>query len=236
MSVAEPVSMIVGNAAWTAVLVAMARRRFPDDEPAAVDQSARTASLRRGRRRVVEGLIVGLAAPALGLAAWAEFTSVWIGAFVAAFLSLCVVLSVLDLRWKVIPNALVYPAFLLFLAALVALWAADQGVRLASAAVGVAAYGGGLFILALVWPGAMGMGDVKLAALTGLVLGGLGLRYVSVAAVAAIVVGGLAAILLVLTGTSRKARIPFGPYLAAGAIVAAFWTNPIVDWYLRRSG
>jgi prepilin signal peptidase PulO-like enzyme (type II secretory pathway) len=41
------------------------------------------------------------------------------------------------------------------------------------------------------------------------------------------------AIIALLIGRSRKAAIPFGPYLAAGAIVAAFWGSQIADWYLR---
>jgi leader peptidase (prepilin peptidase)/N-methyltransferase len=79
----------------------------------------------------------------------------------------------------------------------------------------------------------MGMGDVKLAALIGLVLGSLGLRYVGVAAGAAIVLGGVGAIVALLLGRGRKSAIPFGPYLAAGAVVSAFWGGPIADWYLR---
>jgi leader peptidase (prepilin peptidase)/N-methyltransferase len=78
----------------------------------------------------------------------------------------------------------------------------------------------------------MGMGDVKLAALIGLVLGALGLRYVAVAAAAGILAGGLGAIaLLVFKRASRKQAIPFGPYLAAGAIVAAFLAPRIAAWY-----
>jgi prepilin signal peptidase PulO-like enzyme (type II secretory pathway) len=65
------------------------------------------------------------------------------------------------------------------------------------------------------------------------VLGSLGLRYVGVAAGAAIALGGAGAIVALLIGRSRKAAIPFGPYLAAGAIVAAFWGSQIADWYLR---
>jgi leader peptidase (prepilin peptidase)/N-methyltransferase len=76
------------------------------------------------------------------------------------------------------------------------------------------------------------MGDVKLAALIGLVLGSLGLRYVGVAAGAAILLGGLGAVVALASGMGRKAAIPFGPYLAGGAVVAAFWGGSIASWYL----
>ena len=93
-------------------------------------------------------------------------------------------------------------------------------------------YGGALFCVALISRG-MGMGDVKLAALIGLVLGSLGLRYVGVAAGSAIVLGGIAGVVALVLGKGRKAAIPFGPSLAAGAVVSAFWGAAIADWYLR---
>jgi len=81
------------------------------------------------------------------------------------------------------------------------------------------------------------MGDVKLAALIGLVLGALGLRYVAVAAAVAILAGGIGAIaLMVLTQASRRSKIPFGPYLAAGAVVAAFIAPGVASWYLGMAG
>jgi leader peptidase (prepilin peptidase)/N-methyltransferase len=66
------------------------------------------------------------------------------------------------------------------------------------------------------------------------VLGSLGLRYVGVAAGAAILAGGLGAIAALALGRGRKAAIPFGPYLAAGALVAIVWGAPIASWYLAR--
>ena len=80
----------------------------------------------------------------------------------------------------------------------------------------------------------MGMGDVKLAALIGIVMGAIGLRYVGVAAGAAILLGGVGGLLALALGRGRKSAIPFGPYLAAGAVVAAFLTEPIANWYLQR--
>jgi leader peptidase (prepilin peptidase)/N-methyltransferase len=100
------------------------------------------------------------------------------------------------------------------------------------AVIGFLAYGGALLLVAIVSPGGMGMGDVKLAALIGLVLGALGLRYVAVAAGIGILAGGLGAVVvLVFTRASRKQAIPFGPYLAAGAVVSAFLAPPISSWY-----
>jgi leader peptidase (prepilin peptidase) / N-methyltransferase len=78
------------------------------------------------------------------------------------------------------------------------------------------------------------LGDVKLAALIGLVLGSLGLRFVGVAAGAAIALGGVGGLIALLMGRGRKSKIPFGPYLAAGAVIAGLWGEEIAAWYIGR--
>jgi leader peptidase (prepilin peptidase)/N-methyltransferase len=103
--------------------------------------------------------------------------------------------------------------------------------------VGVALYAGPLFLLALALPAGMGMGDVKLAALIGLVLGSLGLAYVAVAAFAGVIGGGLGAMLaMTVMGYGRKQQIPFGPFLASGAVVAALAAPQIAALYLSLLG
>ncbi|HYJ62098.1 MAG TPA: hypothetical protein VE032_11630, partial [Actinomycetota bacterium] len=62
------------------------------------------------------------------------------------------------------------------------------------------------------------------------------LSYVGVAAASAIVLGGVGAVAALLLGQGRKSAIPFGPYLAAGAVVAAFWGPQIAAWYGRTLG
>jgi leader peptidase (prepilin peptidase)/N-methyltransferase len=101
------------------------------------------------------------------------------------------------------------------------------------AGLGLLIYGGVLFVVAAI-SGGMGMGDVKLAAVIGLVLGSLGLRFVGVAAAAAIVLGGVGAIVALAMGRGRKSAIPFGPYLAVGAVVAGVWGEPLASWYIGR--
>jgi leader peptidase (prepilin peptidase)/N-methyltransferase len=105
-------------------------------------------------------------------------------------------------------------------------------VSLSGAAIGFAAFGGGLLVVALIAPRGMGMGDVKLAALIGLVLGAVGLRYVAVAAALAVLLGGVGACLALAIGRGRRSTIPFGPYLAGGAAAAALFGGPVANWYL----
>jgi leader peptidase (prepilin peptidase)/N-methyltransferase len=83
----------------------------------------------------------------------------------------------------------------------------------------------------------MGMGDVKLVALIGLVLGSVGLSYVGVAAGVGVIGGGIGAVVaLAVFGAGRKDQIPFGPFLAGGAVVAALAGPQIADLYLSLLG
>ena len=174
-----------------------------------------------------------LATGGLFAAAALTFDRTLVAAMVAVFLGTVMAAAAIDLRHRIIPNRLVYSALVGFGVVLVAGWATDQGTDPLGGLVGLLAFGGGLFVVALISPRGMGMGDVKLAALIGLVLGSLGMRYVAVAAGAAILAGGLGAIALLATGTGRKRTIPFGPYLAAGAAVSAFAGPQIAHAYLN---
>ena len=90
-----------------------------------------------------------------------------------------------------------------------------------------------LFVVALLWPGGLGLGDVKLALLLGFVLG----VEVIVAMFAAFLVGGLVGIgLLVVGKRSRKDRIPFGPFLALGGIIGSLVGEQVLTWYMGFIG
>ncbi len=174
-----------------------------------------------------------LATAALVVGAALEFDRVWVAVIMAAFLGLMPAIALMDWRHKIIPNRLVYPSLVAFPVLIGAAALAHGGVDAARGGVGFLAYGGGLLVVAIVSPRGMGMGDVKLAALIGLVLGALGLSYVGVAAGAGILLGGLGALGALAAGMSRKRAIPFGPFLAAGAVVAAFLGPQIAGAYLR---
>ena len=92
--------------------------------------------------------------------------------------------------------------------------------------------GAGLFFLlaALAYPGGMGMGDVKLAMLLGVVLG----KTVPIALFAGMVAALVPSAVLLSKhgGAARKMAIPFGPFLALGGVLALFAGRPLLDWYL----
>jgi leader peptidase (prepilin peptidase) / N-methyltransferase len=160
-----------------------------------------------------------------------------VAAMVAAFLAVMVAAALIDIRHGIIPNRLVAPSLLGLGAWVAVLDLVDGGARIGSAGLGLLAYGGGLLVVALIAPRGMGMGDVKLAALIGLVLGSFGLSYVGVAAGVGVIGGGIGALVaLALLGAGRKDQIPFGPFLAGGAVVATLLGPRIADLYLSLLG
>ena len=123
------------------------------------------------------------------------------------FLALMPAITVIDVRHRIIPNKLTYPSLIAFPVYIVAAWLFGADLDPVRAAIGFAAYGGGLFVVAVV-SGGMGFGDVKLAGVIGVVLGALGLGYVGVAAGAALVLGGLGGILRPAPRTLPQGRDP----------------------------
>jgi leader peptidase (prepilin peptidase)/N-methyltransferase len=146
-------------------------------------------------------------------------------ALVAAFFCAALVtVSATDLELRIVPNRVVVPAAA---AVLVAQTALHPGVEWAVAGLGAAGF---LLAAALAYPRGMGMGDVKLALLLGVMLG----RTVGVGLMAGMVAALVPSIVLFARhGTgARKLRIPFAPFLALGAVVALFAGGPILDAYL----
>src|SRR5215210_4544679 len=143
-----------------------------------------------GMRISVVYPLTELATAALFVGAALLYRNPWPAAMICAFLALMPAVTVIDARHRIIPNRLMYPALIGFPIYIVVASALGAPLDPVRAGLGLVAYGGGLLLVALVSRG-MGMGDVKLAAVIGVVLGSLGLRYVGVAAGAAIVLGGV---------------------------------------------
>ena len=173
---------------------------------------------------------IELASGALAAAAIAVFGAGWRG-IAAALLALALVpVVVIDLEHKLIPDVLVLPAAGLGLAAATL---ADPH-RWWVPAVAAAAAAGFLLLLWLVYPSGMGLGDVKLALLMGAVLGASVIPALALAFLAGSVLG--IALLIRVGARARKIAVPFGPFLAAGALVALFWGPLMLDWYSGRIG
>jgi leader peptidase (prepilin peptidase)/N-methyltransferase len=144
-----------------------------------------------------------------------------------ALVLLLVPVTLIDLDHRIIPNRLMLIGAALA-PALVLVAAPDALVEHLAAAVAA----GGFFLVAvLAYPRGMGMGDVKLAFVLGLFLG----RDVGPALFVALVAGtlvGAAVIARKGAAEGRKTAVPFGPFLALGAVVALFAGDAMVEWYL----
>jgi leader peptidase (prepilin peptidase)/N-methyltransferase len=135
------------------------------------------------------------------------------GLLAAGLLPVLVVLAAVDIRARVLPNRIIGPAMVAVLLWLLVFARGDIPAHL------LAALGAGAFLLlpGLVKPGAMGMGDVKLAALLGLALG---TQVVSALTIGCLAVAPAALAVLILGGSGvRHSYLPFGPFLGLGAAV-----------------
>ncbi|MGZ8694898.1 MAG: prepilin peptidase [Gaiellaceae bacterium] len=145
-------------------------------------------------------------------------------AAIAAFLlAVMAVLAAIDVERRVLPNRIVLPAVAVVLAAQLALFPEHALAWILGALLAA------LCLLAahVAHPSGMGMGDVKVALLLGAALG----AAVAVALAVAIVAAALVAA-LVLARHGRGSTVPFGPFLALGAVVAVFAGDPILHAYL----
>ena len=115
---------------------------------------------------------------------------------------------------------------------LIAAFVEGEQEGLAGALVGTGLFSGFFFAVAFTYVGGMGGGDVKLALVLGAFAGYLGAPgNVIVAMFAAVVAGGLVSAVVLFGGGSRKAALPFGPFLALGTIIAIFAGERIQDVY-----
>jgi leader peptidase (prepilin peptidase)/N-methyltransferase len=137
--------------------------------------------------------------------------------------------ALIDLEHRIIPNRITALGAVLALAIGLALDPAGEPERL----IAGAAAGGFLLLAALAYPGGMGMGDVKLAGVMGLCLG----ASVAPAILLALLVGVLYGVVVIArkgARAGRKTTVPFGPFLAIGALVGVFAGQQIVDLYVNH--
>jgi leader peptidase (prepilin peptidase)/N-methyltransferase len=140
------------------------------------------------------------------------------------FVTTLIVVSAVDLDERRIPNKVLAPASVAaaVLLAGAALLEGEPGliVRMLIAAV---AYAVPMFILGIVAPGSMGMGDVKLAAYLGAHMAWLSMSHVLVGAFLGFLIGAVLGLLLIaLRKKGRKDTLPFGPSMALGAFLVLF--------------
>jgi leader peptidase (prepilin peptidase)/N-methyltransferase len=152
--------------------------------------------------------------------------------------AISIALALIDLDVHKLPNAIVLPAYAVgaILLGASAILSGDL-VGLGRAAIGAAVSFAFYFVLALVKPGGMGFGDVKLAGVLGLYLAFVGWDALVVGMASAFVLGGVFGVaLLVSRRATRGTGIPFGPWMLAGAWVGILAGGQLTSAYLSLTG
>ena len=167
-----------------------------------------------------------------GVAAW-QFGLTLRMLLTSAYVAVLILLTATDLEQRLIPSRIILPAILFALAAgFFANWMTWKAALLGGA-VGLVFFSVAYAMAAVLYPGkiGLGMGDVTLATFIGLAVG---FPSAVVAVVLAVLLGGLVSTLLLVTRrVTLRTAIPYGPFLVVGGLVAIFWGQAIVRWYLR---
>jgi leader peptidase (prepilin peptidase)/N-methyltransferase len=154
--------------------------------------------------------------------------------FYFAFVSALMVIALIDFDHQIIPDEITLPGVVIGLLA-GSLLLPDPFQRIIplgwKASLIGAALGFGLFYLvALLSKGGMGGGDIKMMAMVGAILGWKGVLFTTFAGSLAGSLIGL--YLIIFRGRGRKSKIPFGPFLAFGALIGLVFGQEILRWYL----
>jgi len=148
-----------------------------------------------------------------------------------AFVAALVVITVIDLHHQIIPDMISLPGIGV---GLLASWILP-GTSVVKALLGLLLGGGSLFLVATVYEWlfkreGMGGGDVKLLAMIGAFLGW---KAVILTILLSSLIGSIVGIAVILwKGRDFKYAIPFGPFLSLGAVIALFYGENLILWYL----
>jgi leader peptidase (prepilin peptidase)/N-methyltransferase len=146
------------------------------------------------------------------------------------FCSALIIITFIDLKENIIPDVLSLP--LLLLGFLMSFFL--KNLSPINSLLGILAGGGVLLLVAILGSflfkkEAMGGGDIKLAAMVGAFLGW---RLTLLSLFLSFFTGAIIGIVILIKNKGESDPIPFGPFIALGTIIALFFGNSIINWYL----
>jgi leader peptidase (prepilin peptidase)/N-methyltransferase len=175
----------------------------------------------------------------VGVVMWAAGSGSWWRVPAFGYLAaISIALWLIDLDVRRLPDVIVLPSYLVG-AALLALasLAEDDWAAMLRAVVGGLALWAFYLALGMVYPDGMGWGDIKLSGVLGGYLAWLGWAELVTGAFLGFLLGGLVGAGLMLAGRARrKTKIPFGPFMLAGAWIAVAAGGRIAETYLGLTG
>lgn len=165
----------------------------------------------------------------------------WHLPFLFAFVSAMIVITLIDFDFQIIPDVITLPGVVIGLLSSSFLLPDPFSLQPSVFSLAVVGFknsligfllGGGLyFLIAVLSKGGMGGGDIKMMAMVGAFMGW---KAVLLTTFIGSLVGSIVGIfLMVFKGKGRKTKIPFGPFLALGAIITLFWGGKILHWYFQ---
>jgi leader peptidase (prepilin peptidase)/N-methyltransferase len=149
-----------------------------------------------------------------------------------AFVAALIIIAVIDLYHQIIPDVISLPGIGVGLLASIII----PEITFFDSLIGILFGGGSLFLVATLYQWlfkreGMGGGDIKLLAMIGAFLGW---KAVILTILLSSLIGSITGItIMVLKGKDFKYAIPFGPFLSLGAVIALFYQNEIIFWYLQ---
>ena len=155
--------------------------------------------------------------------------------FYFLFVAALIVITVIDLYHQIIPDVISLPGIGVGLVASLMI----PQITLSNSLMGILLGSGSLFLVSAYYEWlrkkeGMGLGDAKLLAMIGAFLGW---KAVILTILIGSLIGSIIGIMvMVLKGKDFKYAIPFGPFLSVGAVIALFYQNEIVLWYLPYKG
>ncbi len=148
------------------------------------------------------------------------------------FTSSLIVISFIDLKHQIIPDVISIPGII---AGLIISFFSPH-ITWYDSLLGIAVGGGLLYLFALIFEllvkkEGMGGGDIKLLAMMGAWMGWKSILFIIL--VSSLIGSILGTIALLLSKKGLRARIPFGPFLALGALIYLFFGKEIITWYFN---
>ena len=180
-------------------------------------------SIRYPMVEILTGIFAGLCVLKFGLTPAAVITFVFIASLI--------VVTFIDIDHRIIPDVISLPGIGVFFAASFIL----PGISPVDSIIGILAGGGSLFLVAwgyylITGKEGMGGGDIKLLGMIGAVVGWQGIILTIFAASLTGTIIGMT--MMLISGKNMKLAVPFGPFLALGAVIHVFYGPELIQWYL----
>ncbi len=168
----------------------------------------------------------------MAVGVYATFGLSYASAVYFIFLAALIVITFIDIDHQIIPNVISLPGIPLFFLAAFFL----PGMTWTASLLGILAGGGSLYLVAwgyhaITGKEGMGMGDVKLLAMIGALIGWQGVLFTIFMGSALGCVVGI--IVMLRTQKNMKLAVPFGPFLSIGAMLYLFFGPRIIFWYFN---